>query len=363
MAPYRTADQKLAEVKPVTTEQLHEAKQTKIAPAQTPTLTKPSPPPAQPILPIHSVPANADLDTKARHFDRMVSDLKKHVPVEYEFRVIASEWTDLQMCDVCLTTYNLPKSLDFNDVYLLRTQSDKEYYVNVRLINGDEIFPHNIYPSVEMNSMLMKHLNVTPLERITLVSLQQFDNTVERIELSPDRKVTYNETKDIEVAFKQFIVDNTKLFPVLINQEQWFVLPGCMVTVTIWPEALKFCVLDSEMLRRCRVQCVEKVTVPPKCDDRKDVKNGKDDEQCADVALEKYEEVISRSVNYLKMFLCLDERNNCRKVHNILIEGNENSGKSMVCRRIFEKLKAKPFYCHTDVFQCAQHQGRKVSRF
>lgn len=282
------------------------------------------------------------------------------MPIEYEFRVIANEWTDLQMCDVCLTTYNLPKALDFNDVYLLRTQSDKEYYVNVRLINGDEIFPHNIYPSIEMNTILMKHLNVTPLERVTLVSLQQFDNAVERIELSPGRKVTYSETKDIEVAFKQFIVDNTKLFPVLINQEQWFVLPGCMVTVTIWPEALRFCVIDSEMLRRCRIQCVEKVTVPPKIDDKK---NGTvdDEPQCVDVTLEKYEEVVNRSVNYLKMFLCLDERNSSRKVHNILIEGNENSGKSMVCRRIFEKLKVKPFYCHTDVFQCAQHQGRKVS--
>lgn len=32
-----------------------------------------------------------------------------------------------------------------------------------------------------------------------------------------------------------------------------------------------------------------------------------------------------------------------------------------MCRKIVEKLAAKPFYCHTEVFYCSKNKGRKVS--
>lgn len=366
VAPFKTSEQTPSEIKPVTNAEINRenkkdvVKKSEIKTTTTQQLCAESRQNQLPVSLLDNNNLSIDLsfETKAENYDRLVINLKKHVPLEYEFRVITSEWTDLQMCDVCLTTYNLPKSLDFNDVYLLRTQLDKEYYVNVRIINSNEIFPQNIYPTIEINNVLMKHLNISPLERVTLIAVHNFDNTIERIELSPNRSCTYNEIKDIEMAFKQFIIDNTKLFPLLINQQQWFILPGCMVSVTIFPETLKFCTIDSQILRKCRIQCLEKITQSPKMEKEKDSKAVNFSEKY--VKLSKYDEIINRSVNYLKMFLCLDDRNYCRQVHNILIEGNDNSGKSTICQRIFDQLKEKPFYCYTHVFQCAQHQGRKV---
>lgn len=294
----------------------------------------------------------------------MYKILKKETPSVHEFRVVNGKWDCGQICDIYLNRSNLPENFDLNQSYILQTRENQEFYVNVKVLGENVIFPKNIYPSIEINEILLNSLDVEVCDRITLRSKRTVLNLVDRIELTPSKASTYKEVKDIEIKFKQYIIENAKLFPILINQNQIFKLsPNIFVTVSIFPESLRYCLIDTEILRECKITC---------CDQVKNIdgilKSNREPEQLngvghEEVKLDKYETIIQRLIERLKINLCLDERNAFRKTENLILIGNKNAGKTTMYMKILNELALPPYFCYFDIFYCSRNKGRKVRGF
>lgn len=224
------------------------------------------------------------------------------------------------MCDLYLTRHNLPDLLDIDQVHVLQTDDDKEYYVNIKIIGSNEIFPQNIYPTIEMNDILMSKLGLKQYERVTLKPKATVLNFIDRIELSPSKTVNFKQIREIEDLFKQYILDNTALYPVLINQGQVIKLKDeLFVTASIFPDTFKYCLLDSAILKECKISCVEQVKDLSGLFNNEAAVNGT--EQDNRVRLEKFENIVENCVEQIKIDLCLDDRNGQRRMGNILITG------------------------------------------
>lgn len=380
VAPFTNLGYKLDDVKPIITDEI--IRRTK--PPQTngfnhhryslqiPERRSPSPEP----VPIPAVIPPPKKYT-GRDLDNLAKDLQRHDPRFYEFRVISSKWEDSQMCDLFLTRHNLPECLDINQVFKMKTVENKEFFVNLKILGDKECFPHNIYPTIEMNDILMHRLGVHALERITIKPIITHLNAIDRIELAPSKAVDLSRARDIEQYFKQHVIDTASMYPVLLNQGQIFKLrKDIFVTVTIFPEVLKHGTIDASILRMCKVTCREQPKEIAKIDDKpvvavaQHMQNGlKPSPSCVNlsgsisghvyVALRKFEAIIEDAVERMKVNLCLDERGSILKMGNIIISGKSKSGKSMICKNILDKLAQKPFYCHSDVFYCSKNKGRK----
>lgn len=302
------------------------------------------------------------------NYENLIQDIKSQNTKTFQFRCISNTWSDCdgQICDVYITKYNLPELLDIEKIYTLKTINDQEYYVNVKLIadTNNNDFPKNVYPTIELNTILMNRLNIRELERITLKPKQTVINFIEHIELNPSEKLTLTGYKNIEHLFKQYILDNTKLYPILLNQKQLFKLKeNLFITCTLYPETFKYCLIDSEILKDCKINCVNQVIE----NDGDNIKNGDNNIQNDDnnnfngtyVKLDKYQEIINECTEQNIINLCLDERNNLRKLGNTIIIGAQNSGKTVLCNKILENLSIKPYCCYYEIFHCARNKGRK----
>lgn len=259
-------------------------------------------------------------DSKLSKLDRLITIVKAQNNKRFHFRIISSQWNESQMCDLYLTRHNLPDLLDIDQVHVLRTDDDKEYYVNIKIIGSDETFPQNIYPTIEMNDILMSKLGLKQFERITLKPKATVLNFIDRIELFPSKTMNYKQVREIEDLFKQYILDNTSLYPVLINQGQIIKLKGgILVTASIFPDTFKYCLLDSAILKECKIACAEQVKELSGLEKSEVEANGIKQENR--VRLEKFENIVENCVEQIKIDLCLDDRNGLRRMGNILISG------------------------------------------
>ncbi len=347
VAPFKHAIAKQNDIKTLTTQEIIE----KFRPTNANLLTE---------IQHHRDNKLVQRDAKLCKLERLIANVKSQNNKRFHFRIVSSKWNESQMCDLYLTRHNLPDLLDIDQVHVLQTDDDKEYYVNVKIIGTNETFPQNIYPTIELNDILMSKLGLKQFERITLKPKATVLNFIDRIELFPSKSVNFKQVRDIEDLFKQYILDNTSLYPVLINQGQVIKLKDdVLVTASIFPDTFKYCLLDSAILKECKIACVDQV---------KDLSALLNDETTASdtepvhprVRLEKFENIVSNCVEQIKINLCLDDRNGLRTMGNILISGHQNAGKSTICKGILESLAKNPFYCHSEVFYCSRNKGRKV---
>ncbi|XP_058066718.1 peroxisomal ATPase PEX1 [Anopheles bellator] len=319
-----------------------------------------------------STPAKGERN-KAQHLDELIDTLSASVARVHEFRVIRGTWNSrrcsVQLCDIFTTKANIPATMDINCPCLLTTNDSREYYVNVRMAPDEERFPRNAYPTVEINDRLMEQLEINHGEKITLKRVQNALNIVDQIELLPIAKVAPRIEEDIVEKFKQFVLYNSKIHPVLLNQEQLFKLPEYYLTVRLQPASLRYCLLNSTILRQGKITCngeVKPIAGAPGEDD-KDNKNKaavtKPSTGAGDagklVKFEKFESIILESVDRLRFALCLDDRNKVPQICNMLVAGSTQSGRKTICQNILNRLAEVPFYCFWTVFDCAKHKGRK----
>ncbi|XP_059608870.1 peroxisomal ATPase PEX1 [Phlebotomus argentipes] len=273
-----------------------------------------------------------------------------------EFRVIPKEWKDShQINEIFTTKVNLPANFDLSRVYLARTVDNREAYVAVKILSEDENFPSNIYPSVEVYEPFMRSLGVKPFERIELRAKNTVLNFIERIDLLPSRKVNFQEVKNIEQDFKRFILDSTKILPIVLNQEQTVKIgENCLITVKLIPETFRYCLLDADIVRESKIFVSDEVRF---------IKDGKEDKQkpkrAAFVRVPPFVDIIEECVENFKMNLCLDGRQRKPLSENILLIGKASCGKSRICEEILEELSKAPFHCYYDIFFCARNKGRK----
>lgn len=307
IAPYKHTLAKQNDIQTLTTQQIID----KIRPTNANILTE---------IQHHRDNKLVQRDSKLSKLESLIANVKSQNNKRFNFRIVSSKWNESQMCDLYLTRHNLPDNLDIDQVHVLRTDDDKEYYVNIKIIGSNETFPQNIYPTIEMNDILMSKLGLKQFERITLKPKATVLNFIDRIELFPSKTVNYQQVREIEELFKQFILDNTSLYPLLINQGQIFKLKDDLVlTAGIFPDSFKYCLLDSAILKECKISCVEQVKDLSGLINNETVVNGIDEKHL--VCLEKYETIINSCVEQIKINLCLDDRNCLRRMGNILITG------------------------------------------
>lgn len=310
MAPYKHAIAKPNDIKTLTTQQIIE----KMSPTNANMLTE---------IQHHRDNKLVQRDAKLSKLERLVATVKAQHNKRFHFRIVSSKWNESQMCDLYLTRPNLPDLLDIDQVHMLETDDDKEYFVNIKIIGSNETFPQNIYPTIEMNDILMAKLGLTQCEWITLRPKATVLNFVDRIELRPAKPVNYKQMRDVEDLFKQYILDNASLYPVLINQGQIIKLKGdVLVTANIFPDTYKYCLLDSGILKECKIACAEQVKeLPAGLVEVVAEKVANGVEQGSRVRLDKFETIVENCVEQIKIDLCLDDRNNLRRMGNVLISG------------------------------------------
>lgn len=297
-----------------------------------------SSPIVQPIIP-KSTTTVAKVDVKVRGLENLIQDLQRNNSKLFPFRVISSKWEDSQMCDLYLTRHNLPENLDTTQVYQIRTADAREFYVNIKVLGDEESFPKNLYPTIEMNDILMNRLCIKPMERISLKPRITALNTIDRIELAPSKAADLSRARDLEHLFKQYIRDNATMYPVLINQHQIYKLQSdIFVTVTLFPETLKYGCVDSSSLRRCTISCLDQTKdiakIGPVAAITPTVQIAAGLQPSASfvnltggisgheyVELDKFEGIIDDLVEKIKINLCLDDRNTYRKIGNSIIVG------------------------------------------
>lgn len=307
MAPYKQAIAKHNDINALTTQQIIE----KFRPSDANILTE---------IQHHRDNTLVQRDAKLCKLERLIATVKSQNNKRFHFRIVSSKWNESQMCDLYLTRHNLPDLLDIDQVHVLRTDDDKEYYVNIKIIGSNETFPQNIYPTIEMNDILMSKLGLKQFERITLRPKATVLNFIDRIELFPSKTVNYKQVREIEDLFKQYILDNTSLYPVLINQGQIIKLKeDLLVTANIFPDTFKYCLLDSAILKECKITCVEQMKDLSGLMNSEVVVNGIADENCC--RLEKFQKIVEECAEQIKINLCLDDRNGLPRMGNILISG------------------------------------------
>ena len=259
---------------------------------------------------------------KNDYIDDMIACLSRETTKNFEFRVIQGVWNEKsyhQMSDLFLTKDNLPIGMDPNVPYLLMTDGNKEFYVNVKIVKDPTKFPRNIYPSIEINDQLRKFLDLNEFEKVILRPQQRLVNLVEKIDLLPATKVLPNVRKDIEEKFKEFILNNSKLYPVILNQEQVFKILDYYFTVKLEPENLRFCLVNAQILKENRILCIDNCKSVDSVIKLDEIEQKID--QKKEILIEKFEKIVEECVDRLKLKLCLDERSQCRKIENILIAG------------------------------------------
>ncbi|XP_065075687.1 peroxisomal ATPase PEX1 [Ochlerotatus camptorhynchus] len=304
---------------------------------------------------------------KGQYLDELVATLTRESPKIYEFRVIRGVWNcrrnNSQICDIYITKENIPAGMDINLPFLLATNDDREYFVNVRLSSDGERFPKNAYPTVEINDKLMEQLEINPGEKVTLRAKQNALNIVDMIELIPAAKITSKIESDIVEKFKEFVLFNSKVHPVLLNQGQVFKLPEYYLTVKLQPANLKYCLVNAVILRQSKILCSGEVkslngVVPAEEDEKKKGGDSGGGEQ-KQVKIAKFQEIADECVDQLKLKLCLDERSTVRKTYNVIVSGSNQSGKKTICQTVLSRLGEAPYHCFTTTFHCSKHKGRK----
>lgn len=282
------------------------------------------------------------LDVQSRLFDALLTELINQDRKHYQFRAVPRKWTESQMCDIFMTQHNKPETFDPSLIYVMSCEAindndervTKEYYVSVKPAAETEIVPKNIYPSVEVNDILMAHLNLQKFNRITLSTKKTVLNFVEKIELIPSSNTGITNMKQIEEAFKLMLIKNTRTAPMLINQEQIFKLcdGDAIVVAKIFPESFRYCLCDGEILRENKIHVSEQrrdvSTILSNAEEVMTPKEHKEDESgggftandcCVD--LKEFEDIVKDCVENIVVNTCLDDRNCLRKINNYLIVG------------------------------------------
>uniref|UniRef100_A0A1B0D0U3 Peroxisomal ATPase PEX1 n=1 Tax=Phlebotomus papatasi TaxID=29031 RepID=A0A1B0D0U3_PHLPP len=299
---------------------------------------------------------------RIEHKIDLLQDLHRELLLEasttVEFRVIQKEWRDdHQINEIFTTRTNLPPNFDLSRVYVVKSPENREAFVSVKIRQSDEDFPSNIYPSMEVYEPLLRLLGVRPFERIELKAKNTVLNFIERIDLLPSRNLSFREGRDIEDNFKHFILENTKILPIVLNQEQMVKLSeNQFVTIKLIPETFRYCLLDGDIVRESKIFVSDEVRVVRNGgDEKKDEESGKS----GFVKVPSFLGIVEDCVENFKRNLCLDGRQRKPLPENLLIVGGANSGKSRICEEILERLSKAPYHCYFDIFFCSRNKGRK----
>lgn len=162
------------------------------------------------------------------------------------FRIIFDQKQD-QFTQISEVLMPKNSKVDFNLTYLLKTRSEKEYYVKIKAAKDENGLAEN---EIKVSPILAKGLEVTRFEKVFLEKKEIFRNCVDKIELIPVTKLQAQIEKDVEEKFKKFIIRSTRLVPLILNQKQVLKVEDYVVTVKLHPESIQVACVDADILRK-----------------------------------------------------------------------------------------------------------------
>lgn len=248
--------------------------------------------------------------------------------------------------------------IDVNQIHKIRTKANKEFHVRVKFM--DQISDGTI----EIHPVLAKVLGAEQTgEKVEVFETKLLCNHIDNIELVPltdiEGGLGHQIAKDIDEKFKKYVNANTRILPLILNQNQIFKLDDYLLTVKLFPLASPVCCIDSEILREniievSRVGAVNEFA--GMLQDEKKKKKKKEDESNL-MKLEHHQKIIEATVRNLhpssNQFQVLNSEQN-----NSILVGAAQSGKASICGEIQKHLELRNI--NVNVFNCAQYKGRKV---
>lgn len=308
---------------------------------------------------------SAAIEPKQNH-RQVLEDLKKTIEREAQKRhfmkvkIVSSEEKMfskfMQVNEIFLAKSS---RINANQIYKIRTKTGKEYHVRVKF--NDELTSDVI----EIHPVLAKVLGVEQTgEKAEVFETKLICNFVENISLVPINDIIegglgYQIAKDIDEKFKKYVNANTRILPLILNQNQIFKLDDYVLTVKLVPATLPVCCIDSEVLRENIIEIV-RLGEPNELSgllQEEKKKKRKKDENTNLLKMEKQLQIIEATVKGLhpssNQFKVLNSEQN-----NFIIAGASKSGKSNICVEIQKRLELRNI--SVSVFNCAQYKGRKI---
>lgn len=252
--------------------------------------------------------------------------------------------------------------INVNQIHKIRTKDEKEYHVRVKY---NECIPEN---TAEIHSVLAKVLGIHQGIQVEIIETKLVCNCIENIELIPHSDISENNfgvqiAKDIDEKFKKYVNANSRILPLILNQNQIFKLDDYFLTVKLFPLSTTACCIDSEILRENIIDVIKRgepheyagMLMQEKEKEKRS--NIKKKTETNLFQLGKFEEIIddfSEKIHPLsnKYRMMKSEQNN-----SILI-GQTHSGKTTMCNEIQKNLEEKNI--SVTVFNCGQYKGRKI---
>ncbi|KAL7023421.1 hypothetical protein ACKWTF_012606 [Chironomus riparius] len=251
-------------------------------------------------------------------------------------------------------------AVNINQIHKIHTKDDKEYHVRVKY---NESVPEN---TAEIHPVLAKVLNIQQGIQLEIIETKLVSNCIEGIELIPHSNISENNfgiqiAKDIDEKFKKYVNANSRILPLILNQNQIFKLDDYLLTIKLYPLSTTACCIDSEILREDLIEVIKRgepheFAAMLQQEKEKDKRNKKKDETDL-YQLDKIEKIVNDFTHDIhpvsnRYRVMKSEQNN-----SILV-GPTHSGKTTVCNEIQKNLEERNI--SVTVFNCAQYKGRKI---
>jgi hypothetical protein len=180
-----------------------------------------------------------------KHILNLKTVLKKERKSQFYYRVLFDEKSDGKFSQI--TDMFIPKSqnLTTDHNYIIKTKKERQYSVRPK-ITEMETLSSDI---VEISSALANILDINLYEKVLLQPLECVPNFVEKIEIIPPTNVHLQIAKDIEEKFKKYVVKNTRLTPLVLNNNQNLKLGDYTVKIVLEPTSIPFCEVNGDFLR------------------------------------------------------------------------------------------------------------------
>lgn len=304
------------------------------------------------------------IETKQNH-RQIIEDLKKSIDRETQQRnfkkakIVDDDKLLAKFLQINEIYAAKSSSININQIHKIRTKDNKEYHVRVKTsekINDD---------SIDVHPVLAKVLGIGQNgEKVEIVETKLVCNLVENIELIPltdlmEGGLGHQIAKDMEEKFKKYVNTNSRILPLILNQNQIFKLDDYLMTVKLLPLSTPVCCIDSEILRENIIEVVRigQVNEYAGMLQEEKKKKRKKDEKSNKVKLERHQQIIESTVKRLhpgsNQFKVLNGEQN-----NFILAGASKSGKANICSEIQKHLELRNI--NVSVFNCAQYKGRKV---
>jgi peroxin-1 len=319
--------------------------------------------------------SNVGVSEKKQNHKVALEDIKKAIAREahkrhfMKVRIVSDKKKGAKFMQINEIYVSKSSQIDVNRIHKVRTKENKEYHV--RMKHNDQILDDKV---LEVHPVLAKVLNnISDNVYVEVMETKLVCNCIESIEIIPHSNISENNlgmqvAKDIDEKFRRYVHANTRILPMILNQNQIFKLDDYLLTFKLFPLSATACCIDSEILGESVIDVTKRGEPNEYSDimlsmrDENDRKNGNNKNEQKKLAQPLFD--IEKQANIIETIAKKIHPNSNRFRHmnfnqsNCILAGKKNAGKKTICEAIKKNLDAKNI--NVTVFNCAPYKGRKL---